>query len=271
MKSGFWKTDWFLGAVVVIVVLVFNRSSDLIPSLERKAYDLGVQATSRTPSDKIAVIAIDDTSIANIGRWPWSREVHAKMTDLLAGAKAKVIGNTVFFSEAQVDPGYVYITKLLDIAQKPAAPAAEGAAPAPVADNSQIVNLLKEAEQQLNTDRRLSESYAKAGNVLLPMLFNLGEPRGKPDKPLPDFVQKNAVAGQGNQDSPPLPTSAVQFPIEQLGKSVAALGHLNANPDVDGGVRTEPLVLQYFDKLYPSLSMMLAAKSLNLAPADIKV
>ena len=90
MKSAFWKTDWFLGAVVVLVVLAFNRFSDLVPSLERKAYDLGVQATSRTASDKIAVIAIDDTSIANIGRWPWSREVHAKMTDLLAGAKAKV-------------------------------------------------------------------------------------------------------------------------------------------------------------------------------------
>ena len=86
MKAGLWKTDWFLGAVVVLVVLVFNRSSDLIPSLEQKAYDLGVQSTSRLPSDKVAVIAIDDTSIANIGRWPWSREIHARMTDLLAGA-----------------------------------------------------------------------------------------------------------------------------------------------------------------------------------------
>src|SRR5213596_1170059 len=74
MKAGLWKTDWFLGAVVVLVVLAFNRASDLIPSLEQKAYDLGVQSTSRQPSDKVAVIAIDDTSIANIGRWPWSRE-----------------------------------------------------------------------------------------------------------------------------------------------------------------------------------------------------
>jgi eukaryotic-like serine/threonine-protein kinase len=275
MKSGFWKTDWFLGAVVVVIVLLFSRFSDLIPSLERKAYDLGVQGTSRTPSTQIAVIAIDDTSIANIGRWPWSREVHAKMTDLLAGAKAKVIGNTVFFSEAQVDPGYVYITKLLDLASKPAAAPApsEGApalAPAP-SDNSQLIALLKEAEQQLNTDRRLAESYTKAGTVLLPMLFSLGEPRGKPDKPLPEFVAKNAIAAQGNQDAGPLPTAAVQIPIEGLGKVAVALGHLNANPDVDGGVRTEPLVLQYFDKYFPSLSMMIAARSLNLAPADIKV
>ena len=118
MKSGFWKSDWFLGALVVVAVLLFSRFSETIPSLERAAYDFGVQATSRTPSERIAVIAIDDTSIANIGRWPWSREVHARMTELLAGAKAKVIGNTVFFSEAQVDPGYGYIAKLMEIAER---------------------------------------------------------------------------------------------------------------------------------------------------------
>ena len=76
---------------------------------------MGVQATSRTPSDKIAVIAIDDQSIANIGRWPWPRDVHARMTDILAEAKAKVIGNSAFFFEPQIDPGLTYINKLLEL------------------------------------------------------------------------------------------------------------------------------------------------------------
>jgi eukaryotic-like serine/threonine-protein kinase len=77
-KFDFWKTDWFLGVTVVIVVALFNRFSDLVPSLERKAYDLGVNATTRTPSDKIAVIAIDEASIRSIGRWPWPRDVRRK-------------------------------------------------------------------------------------------------------------------------------------------------------------------------------------------------
>src|SRR6185295_17648007 len=133
MKSAFWKTDWFLGLAVVVLML-FAGNSDLLQSLERKAYDMGVQASSRTPSDRIAVIAIDDTSIANIGRWPWSRDTHAKMTDLLAGAKAKVIGNTVLFSEAQVDPGYVYVTKLLEIAGKSAPEGSAASATPPAGD-----------------------------------------------------------------------------------------------------------------------------------------
>jgi CHASE2 domain-containing sensor protein len=137
LKSGFWRADWFLGVIVVLAIL-FASGSDLLQSLERKAYDMGVLASSRAPSERIAVIAIDDASIANIGRWPWSREVHARMTDILAGAKAKVIGNTVFFSEPQLDPGYQYITKLLEQVQKsqpapvePPPAAVPGAAPAP--------------------------------------------------------------------------------------------------------------------------------------------
>ena len=257
MKAGFWKSDWLLGAIVVIVVLVFSRSSDLIPSLERKAYDLGVVATSRAPLERIAVIAIDEASLENMGRWPWSREILANMTDKLAAAKAKVIGNTVLFSEPQIDPGYQYVTKLLDIASKAEAPAPD------------IIALLKEAEQKLNTDRALSESFARAGNVLQPMLFNLGLPLGKPDKPLPDYVSRNALPASAGEEA--LPAQSVKYPIDSIGKSVAAIGHLNQLRDVDGAVRTEPLAVAYYGQLYPSLSVMIAARYLNLATADIKV
>ncbi len=259
MKSGFWMTDWFLGLVVVVLMFVAS-GSDLLQSLERKAYDMGVQASSRTPSDKIAVIAIDDTSIANIGRWPWSREVHARMADLLAGAKAKVIANTVFLFEPQIDPGYQYITKLLELAAKSEAGG----------EANPMLALLKEAEAALNTDRRLAESYTKAGNVLLPMLFTIDIPRGKPDRPLADYVVRNAVPSK-EAELGALPASEVQVPVEHLGRAAAGLGHLNANPDVDGGIRTEPLVLRYFEHHFPSLSLVVAAKSLNLGPADIRI
>ena len=272
-KAGFWKTDWFLGVAVVVGVVLFNATSDLIPSLERKAYDLGVVATSRTPLDKIAVIAIDEQSLANLGRWPWSREVLAKLTDSLSTAKAKVIAYTVLFSEPQTDPGYIYVTKLLDLAGAAAAPGTNApAAMSAGGELAQFLALLKEAEQALNTDRRLAESFARAGNVVPMTLFELGAPLGKPDKPLPEYVTKNSLPkiGQGADDAI-VPARKVDYPIEILGKAAAALGHLNATPDVDGGTRTEPLVVGYFGQVYPSLSMMVAARSLNLGVAEIKV
>jgi serine/threonine-protein kinase len=263
MRSAFWKSDWFLG-LAVMVLMLFASGGDLMQSLERKAYDIGVQSSTRTPSDRIAVIAIDDTSTANIGRWPWSREVHARMTDLLAGAKAKVVANTLFLFEPQIDPGYQYITKLLELAAR-ADPAA-----APSAVQGEMLALLRDAEAALNTDRRLAESYARARNVLLPMLFTIDIPRGKPDRALPDFVLKSAIPAKQDEFGA-LPASEVYFPLENLGRAAAALGHLNASPDVDGGIRTEPLVLRYFEQHFPSLSLMIAAKSLNLDPADIRI
>src|SRR5256885_8438506 len=114
-KASFWRKDWFLGLGVSLVLLIASGTQlQLIEGLERFAYDFGVRASARTPSDKISVIAIDKRSIDNIGRWPWSREVHAKMVESLASAKPKVIGYTVFFSEPQIDPGLAYVNRLLE-------------------------------------------------------------------------------------------------------------------------------------------------------------
>ena len=288
IKGDFWKSDWFLG-VVIAVVFLFAKGGDLLQSLERKAYDLGVKASSKNPNEKIAIIAIDDQSINNIGRWPWSRDIHAQMADLLAGAKAKVIGNTVFFFEPQQDPGLLYINKLLDMYAKTGADAPAAVAPGPVTSGSAVVDapavpiaqgapapaelaqfgaLLKEAEIALNTDRKLADSYAKAGNVMLPLVFTLGDPRGKPDKALPKFTDKSSFEDKNGNA---VPSAAIQLPIEALGQAAAGVGHLNDLPDVDGGIRTEPLVVQYFDRYFPSYSLMIAAKSLNLGVADIKV
>jgi len=271
-KLAFWKADWFFGLIVTVVLFIAG-GGDLIQSLERKAYDLGVKASSRNPSEKVAVIAIDDQSIANIGRWPWSREVHAKMIDLLAGAKAKVIGSAVFFSEPQVDPGLNYINKLTQLYANSSLK--DLAEPAAQQDLSQIDALLKEAEQNLNTDRKLAESIQKANNVLLAMLFQLGDPLGNPDQPLPEFMVKNQLPNVEDNISAasdsqlPYPTMNALIPLAEFGKNAVGIGHLNANPDVDGGIRTEALVLRYYDQFFPSLSLMLAAKSLNLQPSDI--
>ncbi|MCX7891126.1 MAG: serine/threonine-protein kinase [Burkholderiales bacterium] len=268
-RTAIWKRDWVLG-LAVAVVLFFAGGTDLVQSLERKAYDLGVRATDRAPSERVVVLAIDDASIQNIGRWPWPRDVHAKATDLLASGKPKVIGNLVFFSEPQKDPGLVYVTRLAEEYAKavPDATALESGAPL-----ERIGALLKEAQDALDTDRKLAESYTRAGNVLLPMFFEFGEPRGKPDRPLPAFVTRNELANvEGPPDAVPLTTTAnVNFPTDAIGATAAGLGHLSSRVEVDGGVRTEPLVLAHFDQLYPSLSLVLAAKSLNLGPGDVKV
>jgi serine/threonine-protein kinase len=271
-KLNIWRSDWLLGVVVALVLFGFS-GGDLVQSLERKAYDLGVLATSRPPLDRIAVIAIDDQSLANIGRWPWSRDKLAKMIELLAGAKAKVIGNTVLLSESETETnrGYQYVTRLIDLVSKEVPASTQGGTATAAGTDSPILALLQEAEQELDTDRKLAESLGKAGNVVQSMVFEVREPRGKPDKPLPEFMLRNSLTAASKGDELPIQTAAVQAPIEIIGKAAAGLGHLNQVRDVDGAVRAEPLVLGYFDQMYASLATMVAAKYLNLTPADIKV
>jgi eukaryotic-like serine/threonine-protein kinase len=259
---------------VVSLALLFAGGSQLIQSLERAAYDWGVRASSRTPSEKVAIIAIDKQSIDNIGRWPWSREIHAKMIERLASARAKVIGYTVFFSEPQIDPGLAYINRLLETYHRIVPAGADASAPprSVSPDVLEIGATLQEAEEALNADRKLADSFAKAGNVVLPILFTLGEPRGKPDKPLPEFVRRNALSIQGKGDDIPLTTTGVEVPVvDSLGAAAAAVGHLNSAPDVDGAIRTEALAITYYDEFYPSVAAMLIAKSLNLTAKDIQI
>jgi serine/threonine-protein kinase len=257
-RSQFWRADWFVGAAIALIVLVLHQATDAIDTLERRFYDFGVTSSSRQPSDRVAVIAIDDTSIANIGRWPWSRDVHAEMIDKLAAAKAKTVAYSVFFSEPQIDRGLVFIRKI-----KEAVGSAESGA-----QGEAVQKLLAEAEQSLDTDAKLAASISKAGNVLLPSVFQLGEPQGNPDKPLPAAVAKTAIDEKNGFSFPAVRGT---YPIDSIGGAAAGIGHLNQWNDVDGAVREEPLLVNYYGKAIPSMALLAAAKSLNLGPGDIKL
>ncbi|HEY5993695.1 MAG TPA: serine/threonine-protein kinase [Gallionellaceae bacterium] len=265
-KMLFWKSDWFVGLAVVLAFL-FSSNTSLMRGLENKAYDLGVSSSSRTPSDKIAVIAIDDQSINDIGRWPWPREVQAQLLDILAPARPKVIGNATFFSEPQLDPGLEYINRIGDFFDKSSLRNLRSE------DAQTLRGMLQEASQHLDNDKIFGASLQKARIVELPMFFDLhGEPKGKLDQPLPDYIQRNALTRiNRGKETEPLLASGHIMPIPELGENTAAIGHLSFVPDVDGGMRAEPLVVKYYDQYYPSLSLMLAARSLNLGPKDIQV
>jgi len=290
MKTAFWKADWFLGLVITVALFGFARTAGFIPALERWAYDIGVRMTSKAPSDRIAVIAIDEQSIANIGRWPWSRDVLAKLIDELAAAHAKVIGDTVFFFEPQKDPGLAYVQKALDVYRKawPAPAAAadiQGVAPIggstpaaqpaePPAEVAQIGRILEDASVSLDSDARLAASIKKAGNVLVPLAFeqlSYAPPPGRPDKPLPDYVAKNTIGAATDAGGSLLHANGALVPIDAIGSAAAGVAHLNSTPDEDGEVRYEPLVLDYYGQQLPSLALLIAARTLNLGPKDITV
>ena len=243
----------------MLVAAVLYNANDFLQSLELKFYDFASTSTSRKPSDRIAIIAIDDQSIANLGRWPWPRDIHAKLIDKLAGAKAKAIVHTTFFFEPQIDPGLKYIRKMKEVV---------AAAPEPSAENEQLSGLIAEAESALDTDTVLAASIQKSGNVLLPVLFVLGEQQGRPDKQLPAFVTKSAFEENSGFS---VAANVFQAPIDALGSAAAGVGHLTPFVDTDGVVRTEMLLVNYAGQAVPSMALKAAIQSLNLKNADVRL
>lgn len=170
-RKSFWDRDSFVGAFVALVMLL-SVGSHLMNSVEQQFYDWGTQLSARTPSDKIAVILIDENSINNLGHWPWSRAVHARMIDMLNGGHPKLIAYTPFFFESQLDEGLSYLYKIAEFIGTPAFRAAIH--PEHVAELAQLNGLLRGATQSLDHDQKLSDSIVQANNVLLGMSFEWG-------------------------------------------------------------------------------------------------
>lgn len=314
MKAQVFKTDWFAGLVITCVFLIFSNS-DFLESVERSAYDYGVKSSSRIASDKIAIIAIDDKSIDRIGRFPWSRDIHAQMYNILAESGAKVIGQTAFFPEPQLDTGLKFIRELKKlfndsnisripeeiqklnsvvdnsrkivnsksdssgrIAVKNIANALDQA---PLhhqidADIESITNQLESAETSLDTDNILAQSIHRAGNVIFNVPVIHGPLHGRPSEPLPEYITRNKllkknITTKSRDSTTPLSVIDMKTPIAILGEQANAIGTTIPALDIDGSIRTEPLVVNYFDDYYPSMALMLAARSLNLNIDDIKI
>ncbi|MDH5425451.1 MAG: serine/threonine-protein kinase [Gammaproteobacteria bacterium] len=284
MNKGIWQSDWFAGIVITLTFMLFS-GSDLISNIERSAYDFGVRASNKKPSNKVSIIAIDDNSIANLGRWPWPRDTHAQLLNLLDKADTAVIGQTIFFTEPQLDPGLQSINDLLSFYNTSHL---VSAAEVFTQLNSQLANNVQNdlnnlksklitAENQLNTDRILATAIQKNGKVVLSMPFLFGPHLGKQGKPLPDYVTKNNLTKSvGMSDAIEngfvLPTTNDAIPpITELGSHALAIGNLTSSPDSDGGIRHEALVVDHYGVYYPSLALVLAAKGLNLELSDILV
>ncbi len=228
--SQFWRTDWFTGVWVVMAVIVLHLTTDLTGTLERRFYDFASTSASRQPSSRTAVIAIDDQSIASLGRWPWSRDIDARLIDQLAAAKAGTIVHTGFFFQAQHDRGLSFIQKIKGVLG-----ASADAANPPSATHEQLARLLAEAEVSLDIDGQLADSFKRAGNVILPSLLTPG-----------------------------------QQPLERLGRAAFGVGHLRLPADRDGVLRQAPLLVNYAGTAVPSVALLAVANSLHLSAADIQ-
>jgi len=252
-----------IGFILMFLVLgaYFLRWSPL-EALEYKFYDFGLFLRVKPAASPIAIVAINDDSIDKIGRWPWPRAKIADIIALLDAAGAKVIGLNILYSERDLNQGLLEIRNLIKKmdesqgAQKPRSP-------------GDIYEALKESEKRLDNDAVLASAITSSQKMVLPFFFSLGDPILMDSKSMADYLLRNSLVF--NNQVNPLTARELIPPLRDFAEGALALGHINLLADRDGIVRSEPLLIDYGNRVFASLGLQLALKYLGYDLKDMAV
>jgi adenylate cyclase len=137
------------------------------------------------------------------------------------------------------------------------------------------VDIFYPERESKKADAVLAKTLAKArGSVVLAAGFDTSAPKAVEP---PDFLLDNALVNIKDQsrmapegDAVPVTVTKPKTSIAML-SSQAMLGHVYSPSDLDGKLRWEYLYIRYGDDVYPSLSLMAAARALGKTAADITV
>ncbi|SCK61684.1 sensor domain CHASE2-containing protein [Variovorax sp. HW608] len=86
------RGQWMLLAIGLLSLVTFLSLTQPLPRLDRFLQDSARAALAPPPSDDIVIVAIDEKSLAAIGRWPWRRAIHAELLRRIAAQSPKCIG-----------------------------------------------------------------------------------------------------------------------------------------------------------------------------------
>jgi len=109
-----------------------------------------------------------------------------------------------------------------------------------------------EKSQDKREDTVLATAVERSGRVILGYYFSFGqETPGAEGRELESFYDVKTMGEKASI----ITGDGVVGNIERIGKGAAGFGYFNIVPDIDGGVRWDPLVINYKDRYYPPLAL----------------
>ncbi len=90
------KTIISLGLISLSLILVYTQ---WLQNWDHVIYDTYLKYWSHPAANDVVIVAIDKQSLTKLGRWPWPRQVHARLIDILHQAGSKAVALDIIFSE----------------------------------------------------------------------------------------------------------------------------------------------------------------------------
>ena len=92
--------DLVSSAVILLLLTLLIHSTGLLSRVDNLIFDIGQKLQLSPAPDDVIIVAIDENSLSQLGRWPWSRATHAKLVNRLHQENAAAIGLDIVFAEA---------------------------------------------------------------------------------------------------------------------------------------------------------------------------
>lgn len=236
---------WVLGllftAMAATQVIGLYRTT-LIERMDSYFYGLRMRLEAPKIDPRIVIIDIDEKSLAEVGRFPWSRNVMADLvTKLTVRYQVKAVGFDVMFPEADNSSGYKTLVALGQTEFK---------------DMPEYSKQLAGLKNRLDYDGLFSQAMQGQPVVLG---FFLSDVEKKGSIPQPAFTEEDLNGRNLNS----VQTRGYQGNLPQLQQAARSGGFVNAEIDADGILRSSPLFAKIGDGYYESLSLATAATAMR--------
>jgi adenylate cyclase len=234
-----------LHATGIILLGTMQRLDDVI-------YDIRLRATMpNTLDERIVIVDIDEKSLAEVGRFPWGRNKLGSLVDILFNQQQiAMLGFDIVFAEPDDSSGLGRLNALARDEFK---------------DQAGFAERIKQLQPELDYDAHFAKSLENRPVVLGYYFSSDGD--GRTAGVLPAAVmskrdlggrllEANSWTGYGSN-------------IDILAKAAPLAGHFNTTPDIDGVVRSLPLLAEYKGQYYESLALAMfrrLAGSPNVVP-----
>lgn len=213
------------------------------PTLENLVYDTRVKmSASGEPDPKILILDIDEKSLGSpkLGRWPWSRDRLAEITDILFDHyNIRILTFDVVFAEPDNSSGLQSLKAL-------AANELKG--------SEDFQSILKSISPKLDFDRRFENSL-KGRPVILGYYFNAAKDSIESGElPFPVLMPEDFELTW--TDFPDWGGFGSNLP--GIVSSSVLSGSFNPIVDADGIVRRIPMLIKFEDEYYETLALATA-------------
>ena len=243
-----------LGATLTVLAacasigLVGETVADTLARLDAMLGDMRMRADTPELDTRIVIVDIDEKSLNQIGRFPWGRDVQARLvSQLTAHYGVAAVGFDISFPEADTSSGYGVLAEL---------------ARGELAGVPGLRSQLERLKPQMDYDALFAAAMRGQPVVLG---YSVSDRQKKGVLPKPAFT----VADLNGRTVTAFTAPGYEANLAQLQQAAQGAGIFTALTDSDGVLRSSTLLQRIGDGYYPSLSLATASvylKARAIAP-----